>query len=252
MGSLSDVAVTDVLGFLDEALPLPPSRVLEVGCGQGALAAALLDRGYRVTGVEPDPEAAEAARGKGVPVETVDLLGHRDRPYDAVVFTRSLHHIASPETAVEHALGLLAPGGSLVLDEFCRERADRRAAAFFYDLRGLLYACGLAAAHDHGDGGHGEQARDPLERWHCELPPADDHPLHTGEQVRSAVAARTDIAYAAHVPYMWRHILDTSTSGDEPWTGRAAIYLREVERRRISEDSLPAIGLRLAARAASA
>lgn len=74
MGSLSEVAVTDVLGFLDEVLPPPPSAALEVGCGEGTLAVALLDRGYRVTGLEPDPDAAARAREKGVPVEEAELL----------------------------------------------------------------------------------------------------------------------------------------------------------------------------------
>lgn len=245
MTTLYDVAHAEVLGFLDEVLPPPPSAVLEVGCGQGRLAAALQDRGYRVTGLEPDPEAADAARSRGVPVEENGLLGYHGGPFDAVLATRSMHHIARLDDAVEHALRMLTPGGSLVLDEFCRERADDRAAAFFYDLRGLLYASGLATPHEDDEN---DPTRDPLERWHTELASIEDHPLHEGEQVRAEVAARAEISYSAYVPYLWRHVLGTSGSADEPWTGPAATYLRDVERRRIAAGSLPAIGLRLAAR----
>lgn len=244
MGSLSEVAVTDMLEFLAEVLPPPPSAALEVGCGDGALAAALLDRGYRVTGLEPDSDAAARAREKGVPVEEAELVAHHGGPYDTVVCVRSLHHIAPLDAAVDHALGLLAPGGSLVLDEFCRERADHRAAAFFHDFRGLLQASGLAATDEHGEE---EPDRDPLERWHSELASTDEHPLHAGDEVRAAVAARAEVTYETYVPYLWRHILGTSMSTDEPWTGPAATYLRDVERRRIAEGTLPAIGLRMAA-----
>lgn len=139
---------------------------------------------------------------------------------------------------------MLAPGGSLVLDEFCRERADHRAAAYFYDLRGLLGASGLASTDEHDES---DPASDPLERWQSELASTDEHPLHAGEEVRAAVAARAEVTYEAYVPYLWRHIPGTSTATDEPWTGPAATYLRDVERRRIAEGTLPAIGLRLAA-----
>lgn len=198
-----------------------------------------------MTGLEPDPDAAEQARGRGVPVEEIDLLGHHGGPYDAVLCVRSLHHVASLDDAVSHALGMLNESGALVLDEFCRERADERAAAFFYDLRGLLYASGLASPHEDDEN---DPARDPLERWHRELAHTDDHPLHEGAQVRAAVAAHAETTYEARVPYLWRHILGTSTQEEDTWAGPVAAYLRAVERRRITEGSLPAIGLRLVAR----
>lgn len=123
-------------------------------------------------------------------------------------------------------------------------RKSRTASRFAEDrpIRGQRASLASTDEHDESD-----PASDPLERWQSELASTDEHPLHAGDEVRAAVAARTEVTYEAYVPHLWRHILGTGTSTDEPWTGPAATYLRDVERRRIAEGTLPAIGLRLAA-----
>ena len=50
---------------LAPARSLAPGRALDVGCGRGALGAVLIGRGWSVDGVEPSPDAVEAARATG-------------------------------------------------------------------------------------------------------------------------------------------------------------------------------------------
>ena len=50
-------ATMSVLAFVRSALPPPPARVLEVGAGDGELAAALLAAGYDVVAIDPAPAA---------------------------------------------------------------------------------------------------------------------------------------------------------------------------------------------------
>jgi SAM-dependent methyltransferase len=56
----------------------PPGRLLDVGCGQGALGAQFIARGWSVAGIEPSAAAAAAARRAGLELH-VGTLG--DAPF---------------------------------------------------------------------------------------------------------------------------------------------------------------------------
>lgn len=78
------------------------SRVLDLGCGDGALLSHLFRRrGCHGTGVEKDPDAVIAAIGNRVPVIELDLdhqLGEfADSSYDVVVLSRTLQTVHEPE-----------------------------------------------------------------------------------------------------------------------------------------------------------
>ena len=97
------------------------TQVLDVGCATGYLARALVERGCQVTGIEYVPEAAEQARpvlshlviGD---VTTLDLdaeLG--ESRFDYIVLGDILEHLPDPAAVLRSLVGLLAPGGSVVL-----------------------------------------------------------------------------------------------------------------------------------------
>ena len=69
---------------------LPGRRVLDVGCGTGALASALAERGARVWGVDASEEMLEVARaavGKrvGLKLGRAEELPHLAGPVDRVM-----------------------------------------------------------------------------------------------------------------------------------------------------------------------
>jgi len=79
---LTPVAVPYTLAHLKPLLPSPPARIAEAGCGQGALAVALADLGYDVTGVDRNAEMAASARERRVHVIQADIAADRHRRED--------------------------------------------------------------------------------------------------------------------------------------------------------------------------
>jgi SAM-dependent methyltransferase len=99
------------------ALGEPPGRALDVGCGRGDLAAALLARGWRVAGVEPSERAAAIARRRGIEVlgDTLATAALDDESYDVVVFRHSLEHLPDPVGDLGRVREALRPGGRVVI-----------------------------------------------------------------------------------------------------------------------------------------
>jgi SAM-dependent methyltransferase len=243
MTSFRDLAAAESWAVLRGLLPPPPKLLLEVGCGRGHLAALLQDAGYTVTGLEPDAEAATDARARGVTVLEHGILDHDGGPYDIVLFTRSLHHIDPLDGTVAHAVDLIGPGGVLAVEEFRRERGDRAAAEFCFDTQATLAsALGIeldSHAHSHADShGHG----DPFSRWTEDLSPTPGEPLHTGHEVLAAIAARAEVRDVLETPTLWRLVLHPIDKQAPDEAARAASTVLQIERRRIADGTLPAIG----------
>ncbi|GIG22873.1 hypothetical protein Cch01nite_35970 [Cellulomonas chitinilytica] len=95
--------------------------VLDVGCATGDLARALASRGCRVSGVEQDRAAADAARPDLVKllvgdVATADLSAEfGEKSFDVLVFGDVLEHLADPETVLRSSLPVLRDEGDVIL-----------------------------------------------------------------------------------------------------------------------------------------
>jgi SAM-dependent methyltransferase len=119
----------DVLEFVTAQLPPAPARVLEVGCGSGRLARGLDDLGYRVVAI--DPAAPEGPIFQAVSLEEFADPGG----FDAVVASRSLHHIPDLADALSKLHRLLVPDGRLIVVEHAFERLDEPTARWYLEKR---------------------------------------------------------------------------------------------------------------------
>lgn len=110
-GFVADLGA-DVLALLDAR---KTERVLDLGCGDGRLTVKI---GAQVTGLEPDPSMAAAARRLGIHVleqDAHDPFG--DGVYDAVFSNAALHWMRDPARVVANVFNALRPGGRFVAEQ---------------------------------------------------------------------------------------------------------------------------------------
>jgi 2-polyprenyl-3-methyl-5-hydroxy-6-metoxy-1,4-benzoquinol methylase len=130
-----------ILAWLRER---PPSRVLDLGCSDGALGARLQALGHEVTGVDTTEHARArtelhalviADLERGVPREAGD-------DYDVVIAADVLEHVHVPERILDDLRPRLRTGGTVVVSVpnfghwYPRLRVGL--GAFDYDRRGIL------------------------------------------------------------------------------------------------------------------
>ena len=121
--------------------PAPGERILDLGCGDGALSAVLADRGCQVLGVDSSPEMAAAAVARGVHAQVMDAETLRfDREFDAVFSNAALHWMTDPDAVIDGVWRALKPGGRFV-GEF---GGEGNIAAIVAALEAALVRRGLA------------------------------------------------------------------------------------------------------------
>ncbi len=133
------------------------ARVLEVGCGAGALLKAMRQRGLSVTGVDMNGVALEQARRMlpGVELLAADAakLPYGDGAFDRVVAHHLIEHLQDAGGALAEWRRVLRPGGKVII---CTPNQLYPCQALFADpthlhvydpreLRGLLEEAGLRA-----------------------------------------------------------------------------------------------------------
>jgi 2-polyprenyl-3-methyl-5-hydroxy-6-metoxy-1,4-benzoquinol methylase len=122
----------------------PPSRILDLGCGDGELDMRLRVCGHEVTGVDLEKadgigerlyRFVEGDLDQGIPDEVGD-------GYDIVLAADVLEHVREPDQLLRDIRGRIRPGGTLVtsVPNFGHWYPRLRVAAgrFDYDRRGIL------------------------------------------------------------------------------------------------------------------
>ncbi|WP_342642492.1 methyltransferase domain-containing protein [Rhodoligotrophos ferricapiens] len=95
----------------------PGERILDLGCGDGVITAALKQAGVDVVGVDSSPEMVAAALKLGVDARVMDgeALSFRQE-FDAVFSNAALHWMTRPEQVLAGVAQALKPGGRFVAE----------------------------------------------------------------------------------------------------------------------------------------
>jgi 2-polyprenyl-3-methyl-5-hydroxy-6-metoxy-1,4-benzoquinol methylase len=222
------------------ARPLSSFRLLEVGCGKGHLAAALASKGLYVRGVDVSEEAIAETRARGIDCIQADFLAYEDKPFDILLFARSLHHISPVDLTVEKAAALLMLNGVLLVEDFGADRADAAALSWLAQKKSKAMSVGLCQNTDR----HQEATSGSLEKWKSYY--YEKHRIADSQIMLKAVQRVFSDVQVETAPYLYRYLLDIVGSGA---AGLAFIQdALEEEKSLIAEDKIAAVGWRLACR----
>lgn len=103
--------------LVDLLAPQPGEAILDLGCGDGALSAAIEARGARVIGIDASADMVAAARARGIdarlmPGEAITF----DRAFDAVFSNAALHWMANLAPVFAGVARALKPNGRFVAE----------------------------------------------------------------------------------------------------------------------------------------
>ncbi len=125
---------------LDLLAPRPGERILDLGCGDGALTERLVAAGAVVVGVDASPEQVAAARRRGLDARVADGEALPfEAEFDAVFSNAALHWMRRPEAVIAGVWRALRPGGRFVGEFGGAGNVDaiRRALIAALDRRGV-------------------------------------------------------------------------------------------------------------------
>lgn len=105
----------EMISFVPDGI----KSLLDIGCGTGSFGSNLKElRGMDVTGIEPQPSAAETASSVLDRVLQLDvdagLMSLQGSQFDCVVFNDVLEHLVDPWDILTRVRELLTPGGTVV------------------------------------------------------------------------------------------------------------------------------------------
>ena len=162
--------------------------------------------------------------------------------FDAVVFSRSLHHMQPLGQTLDQVRIVLAPGGIVAIEDFAYSELDPETAIWFFDVLQLLDASGVFTKSDREFGRHLLKCGGSFLLWQ----EAHDHEITPATEMRAGVAQRFELASEAAEPYLYRYavaMLRATKCG-----AAVAERLYELEKKMADDGVVRLIGRRLVGR----
>lgn len=91
--------------------------VVDLGCGNGAIASRLASAGFTVHGIDADAKGIRVAQGRksGATFERGSFQKPSSRAFDAAISSEVIEHLYAPHELIRYAASCLAPGGRFIV-----------------------------------------------------------------------------------------------------------------------------------------
>jgi SAM-dependent methyltransferase len=192
--------------FVLSGLPPAPASVIEIGCGTaGGFVPELRRIGYEAVGV--DRNAPDGPEFQRVDFEDYDP----SRPVDAILASRSLHHVRDVDEVLDRAAVALRPGGAIVVLEWAWERFDEPTARWCFDRLDPSPAEDPGWLQRRRDGwlASGGAWDAYFEDW------AREHGLNRSDRVLAGLDARFERTSCEYAPYFFADLADSSEGAEQ-------------------------------------
>jgi 2-polyprenyl-3-methyl-5-hydroxy-6-metoxy-1,4-benzoquinol methylase len=196
--------------FVKRFLPSEGGRILEVGCGAGELAACLFKDGYAVVAIDSDRDSIAAAQRLGVDAHLATWPDFNGGQFDAVLFTRSLHHIHPLDESIGHAAKRLAEGGCVIVEDFAYDSVDEKTLRWFRSTIRLLEATGLMIVSDEFLEKILSKTK-TLDAWQQN----HEHDLHTAAEIGAQLEKIFSRVIRENAPHYFRYIAGAITPSEK-------------------------------------
>jgi 2-polyprenyl-6-hydroxyphenyl methylase/3-demethylubiquinone-9 3-methyltransferase len=191
------------LDYVDERVGLAGKTVLDVGCGGGIFAEAMVTRGATVCGIDMGEEGLTVAKlhrlESGVEIDyqlsTAEAYAHDHADgFDVVTCLEMLEHVPSPESVIAACARLVKPGGHVFFSTI-----NRNPKSYLFAILGAEYILHLLPKGTH------DYARfirpSELDRWARNCGLSSQHMVGLGYNLLTKVYALgrdVDVNYITH------------------------------------------------------
>jgi SAM-dependent methyltransferase len=197
-----EVATRETFTFLSSHLPRQ-SEIIEVGCGDGEVAAELARSGHRVIALDSEKDRVAKAQARGVQALVASWPEFESSPVDAIAFTRSLHHINPLLGAVEKARELLKPAGYLLIEDFAFGEIDDVTIEWLLDMLRSKEGKSVIIPVEDQLITKLLSAEEPVMAWR----ERHDQELHSIASMSKAISKQFTIRETQSVPYLYRYLM---------------------------------------------
>ena len=160
--------------------------------------------------IDSDCDSIAAALSRGVDARLATWPDFNGGQFDAVLFTRSLHHIHPLDESVARAAKSLTEGGRIIVEDFAYDSVDEKTLRWFRTAIRSLEATGQLIVGDE----FLEKILAKTETFNA-WQQCHEHDLHTAAEIGAQLERIFDRVIKEDAPYYFRYIAGAIPPSDK-------------------------------------